>query len=678
MVKKEQVSYEDNKNINKNDSEGNVNINDLKQLITSLGESQPVKSKYSLTSFPKPSCGKLSDDSDEESCSTKDQGTTLKKKTSKSSKLNKLTKLVKRTKHSIPSPSSASKQSHFYGIPNFVNNLTSYESVKRNIKEILSKLTKKVKRSSSDQTNKLTEKSKDDQNEKLDSKHTTEVVKPLKRKRSLDSTSADSNLQPKIKKIDQTGTNLFTKLVKEEDNQVVKDDLKVFGLNITSNLNPYQSVSLIACNSTEKDSIITRKSKSDSAVKYVKESDSFKNFQGFLKTTETNSIKINSASSKSSLSSQEELLATKSHKAHTNEAECSEENLKVERIIKQEAVCETSVKCIDTENNNFVNKTDASSSNQTDCYSTKKETQAVINNNPFHDILTLIRKEDRPTEDQIIQNISKARERMFKISQNDLTPHSETKSAADEDFHFYSKKSDKKNFKINCGANFSPTEQPFHDLLTLKRKSEIVVGSTKNEIKKTEFGKESLEKNSKLAETCIDAKGLKDTCKTFSRKRQLGPCEGTPKISNKRLKISKSFTGSSCLKPGKSLKRSKSCSFILSKHNRTKVKVDFSKPLKTIISAKTDCSTLEDVVITNNFKSAISENTENCYVEKPIKCIPQTPKKNTDFPSCSSGVVESETSEGECKMETSLKNNEEQFHQLIPDAKGLFEYYQYN
>jgi len=64
LVKKEQVSYEDNKNINKNDSEGNVNINDLKQLITSLGESQPVKSKYSLTSFPKPSCGKLSDDSD--------------------------------------------------------------------------------------------------------------------------------------------------------------------------------------------------------------------------------------------------------------------------------------------------------------------------------------------------------------------------------------------------------------------------------------------------------------------------------------------------------------------------------------------------------------------------------------------------------------------------------------
>jgi len=197
-----------------------------------------------------------------------------------------------------------------------------------------------------------------------------------------------------------------------------------------------------------------------------------------------------------------------------------------------------------------------------------------------------------------------------------LTPQSETKSAADEDFHFYSEKTDKKFLEINCGANFSPTEQPFHDLLTLKRKSEVVEGSTKNEINKTEFSKESLEKKSKLAEICTDAKEIKDTCKTFSRKRRLGPSEGAPKFINKKLKI------------------------------------------------------MEDVEIKNDFKSTISENIESCCVDKQTESIPQTPKKNTDFPSCSSGVVESGTSEGESKIKTSLKKNEEQFHQLIPDAKG--------
>ena len=662
MIKKEQVSPKYDINATSSDLEGNVDINDLKQLVTSLGESQPVKTKYSLTSFPKPSCGRLSEDSDEESPPTKDQRkVSLKKKASKSSELNKLTKLMNRTKHSIPSLSSASEQSHFYGIPDFVNSLTSYESVKRSIQEIIRKLTKKVKRSPCKQTNELTKKPKDDQNEKLDSEHTIEVVKPLKRKRSLGDTSTDSNLQPKIKKIGETRTNLFTKIEKEEEKPVIKEDLKVFGSNLKSNLNPYRSVSLTACSYRETNVDNTLKSKSDSAIKDVRESDSFKNSH-WLKNTKTNSTKnISAGNSKSLLNSDEKLLETQSNKAGNNKTEHSESNLKVDKIIKQETVCETSLKVVDTEDTSSIRKTDASiksAPHQNDSDSVKKETEPVMNNNPFHDILTLIRKEDKPTEDQIIQNISKARERMFSIAQKDLTPQNEVKSAVDEDFHFCSEKKYEGFLKINCTANFSPVEQPFHDLLTLKRKSEHV-----EDAKKTELSKESLDAKPELAEKFSATKKLIDTYKTFSRKRRFETNEGTHVFVDKRLKTSKSFTGLSCVKPRKSLRRSKSCSFILSEPNRSNIEIDFSKPLKTDITFKNDLSSLEGVENKSNLKTATSENIESCCKDEPMESSPHT---STDFPPCSTRAVESKTNKAVCESETSQNKREKE----LPVVKG--------
>lgn len=60
-------------------------------------------------------------------------------------------------------------------------------------------------------------------------------------------------------------------------------------------------------------------------------------------------------------------------------------------------------------------------------------------------------------------------------------------------------KNDKKFIKINCTANFSPTKQPFHELLTLKRKLEHIENVTWIKIKKTELSKHSFDKKSELA-----------------------------------------------------------------------------------------------------------------------------------------------------------------------------------
>lgn len=103
------------------------------------------------------------------------------------------------------------------------------------------------------------------------------------------------------------------------------------------------------------------------------------------------------------------------------------------------------------------------------------------------------------------------------------------------------------------------------------------------------------------------------------------------------------------------------------------MKVDFSNPLKTNRTLKNDLSSLENVENKNNFKTTISENIESWYNDKPIDSIPQRSDKIMDFPSCSSGVVESKTSKVEYKA--SLNRCEEKLYQLLLDIKGLFKYY---
>ena len=125
--------------------------------------------------------------------------------------------------------------------------------------------------------------------------------------------------------------------------------------------------------------------------------------------------------------------------------------------------------------------------------------------------------------------------------------------------------------------------------------------------------------------------------------------------------------------PRKILKRSKSCSFILSEPNKSNMKVDFSNPLKTSRTLKNDLSSLKNVENKNNFKTTISENIESCYNDKPINSIPQRFDKIMDFPSCSSGVVESKTNKVEYKA--SLNKCEEELYQRLLDIKGLFKYY---
>ena len=333
----------DNKNINSNDLEGNVDINDLKQLITSLGKSQSDNTKGSLTSFPKPSCGRnLSEDSDEESSSKEVQEKIpLKKKTSKNNKIKKLKKLINKTAHSIPSPSSASKESHFYGIPNFVNDLTSYESVKKSIKEILGKLTKKVKRSPSKQTNCLTQASEDKNYQIVKCENDKEEVKSLKRKLTHDSTLAEPNQgKPKIQKLDIQGTNFFTKLQNEDIKPKSDNDSKVFGPSLNCSLNPYRSVSLTVCTNKEKTLENTYKSKSEPVIKHYKESSSFPNSSDFVENFKRKSTKTISASnSKSSINPNEEILATTSNKADKNVAEKSDPKLKLEKNRNQKTVC---------------------------------------------------------------------------------------------------------------------------------------------------------------------------------------------------------------------------------------------------------------------------------------------------------------------------------------------------
>ena len=66
FLKNNQNSLLDNKNenIEKHQCDEKVEVSDLKNLISELGRSTPIKTNDSVNTFPKPSCGKFSGRSD--------------------------------------------------------------------------------------------------------------------------------------------------------------------------------------------------------------------------------------------------------------------------------------------------------------------------------------------------------------------------------------------------------------------------------------------------------------------------------------------------------------------------------------------------------------------------------------------------------------------------------------
>ena len=249
LLKKDENSLLESRNVNVNEhhSDEKVEVSELRNLITSLGKSTPLQRNGST--FPKPSCGKVSESSTDGEESHKHilRKKKLKKKRGEPKRNNQPKKLASQSTHSVPSASAASKRSHCYGLPDFLDNLTSFKNVRKNVKNIIVKVFKKIKHSSSRKTEEKikTESSSFEQVQNLSvaPKEAYPIVEKetLKRKASFASILDKDNVPSKVRKIDNI-TTLFTEVPKEmnERKAVIDDSLKVFGL---SNLNPYQSVS---------------------------------------------------------------------------------------------------------------------------------------------------------------------------------------------------------------------------------------------------------------------------------------------------------------------------------------------------------------------------------------------------------------------------------------------------
>ena len=141
-------------------------MNGLKNLISLLGKTTPVETKDNPKIIPRSSCGELSEtsESDEESCCRK---IFLRRKQSKVLINNQYKKFINNNENTIPSVSSASKQSHAYSLPNFVKNLVSLKNVTKSINNIITKLFIKVKRSPAVQTKQIIKVENSAQNPKL-------------------------------------------------------------------------------------------------------------------------------------------------------------------------------------------------------------------------------------------------------------------------------------------------------------------------------------------------------------------------------------------------------------------------------------------------------------------------------------------------------------------------------
>ena len=260
--------------------EERVEITDIKKLISSLGESScsieeadaPSEKDLTLSEIPKPSCGRsfqskegYESDSDEEQLFDKNHK--KKKRRRKRTKcFQNQNKLNTRSLSLTPRALSASEQSHFYGLPNLVQNLSSLGNVQNNIKLILNKVVNKMNKTTDDFNQQSVQKTSID-NRRSDSENSNVLAKEtntlneycsLKRKSSTESNK--DYLPIKCRRL-ECDAFLFNEVPEEHNLDTDKNKDKIFGF---SSLNPYKSASFTFVR--RKNKLTIKKWKSESGM----------------------------------------------------------------------------------------------------------------------------------------------------------------------------------------------------------------------------------------------------------------------------------------------------------------------------------------------------------------------------------------------------------------------------
>ena len=285
LLPKNKEKYQQNISNSNSTREENVEIKEIKKLISSLGEpscsidepEEPLEKGLTLNEIPKPSCGRSfqskegyeSDRDEEQLFNNNHKKKKMKRKRTKCSQNTNMLKA--RSISPTPRALSASEQSHFYGLPNLVQNLSSLGNVQNNIKLILNKVVKRINKTSDDVRQQPVPKLSID-NRRSDTEISNISVKEtniLKEYCSLkrNSSTETNNDYPSIKcrRLDCDAL-LFDKVPEEHKFNSDDNKKKVFGY---STLNPYKSASF-TIKSRHNKRLIVKRWKSDSGLVKVK------------------------------------------------------------------------------------------------------------------------------------------------------------------------------------------------------------------------------------------------------------------------------------------------------------------------------------------------------------------------------------------------------------------------